>query len=110
MAAVADVNGSANGGVVEPQSSGIDTRDLIDHLSSLLKITLGATDADLRSFGSLLGPDRVDETLQRCERFAQEAHVASLYIQKLRLASSIEENGDTNHGMYADYSRHRPNF
>jgi dynein heavy chain 1 len=105
MAAVAEVNGSANGGVVEPQSSGIDTRDLINHLSSLLKITLGATDADLRSYGSLLGPDRLDETLQRCERFAQEAHAASLYIQQLRLASSIEENGDSDHGKCTKYPR-----
>jgi dynein heavy chain 1 len=99
MAAVADLNGNANG-VVESQASTIDPQILIDHLSSLLRVTLGATDAELRRSDSLLASDRFDDTLQRCERFAQEAQAASLYIQKLRLPSSIQENGDNGNGIH----------
>jgi dynein heavy chain 1 len=93
-------NGNVNGnGVSSSLSSGIDPQVLVDHLSRLLQVTLGATQDELLHPDSLLALARAEETLQRCSRFAQEAHAASMYIQKLRLGASREDDTSEGHGM-----------
>ena len=95
MAAVAEVNGN---GVPESAAPPIDVQVLVDHLTRLLQATLEATDDDLHRpesiFGSVLG----DQTLQRCASFAQEAQAASLYIQKLLLYPSSQDDGSSPNG------------
>ncbi|KAL9029741.1 MAG: hypothetical protein Q9196_002047 [Gyalolechia fulgens] len=54
---------------------------VINHLTDLLEITLGASPEDLENYGSLFSPSRKQDTLQRCARFASESQVA-LYVQK----------------------------
>jgi dynein heavy chain 1 len=93
-------NGTVNGnGVSSSLSSGIDPQILVDHLSSLLQVTLGATQDELHHAESLFARARAEETLQRCSRFAQEAQAASMYIQKLRLGASREDDTSEGHGM-----------
>ena len=59
----------------------IDPSVVVDHLSSVLEITLGAARKDLENVGSLLSKARLAETVQRCQRFATESQVV-LYVQK----------------------------
>jgi dynein heavy chain 1 len=75
-------------GLHEPEPSGIDPQLLLKYLSSVLHITLGASEHDLSTPQSLLGASREAETLQRCSLFAQEAQAAALYFQKVRTPRS----------------------
>jgi dynein heavy chain 1, cytosolic len=59
----------------------IDPSLVVEHLASVLEITLGASRKELENVGSLLSKSKYSETVQRCTRFATESQVA-LYIQK----------------------------
>jgi dynein heavy chain 1 len=59
----------------------IDPNLVVEHLASVLEITLGASRRELENVGSLLSKSRYTETVQRCTRFATESQVA-LYVQK----------------------------
>lgn len=54
---------------------------LVDYLTEVLSITLGATKRDLEVNGSILSDARYSETLSKCSRFAAEPIVA-LYASK----------------------------
>lgn len=82
------VNGHA------PATATIDPELVIGHLVDLLEITLGASEQDLKSKGSLLSEARRDDTVQRCTRFASESQVA-LYVQKTVAATDLT-NGSAN--------------
>ncbi|KAF2754571.1 cytoplasmic dynein-like protein 1 heavy chain 1 [Pseudovirgaria hyperparasitica] len=87
------VNGIASPTSPAPAPATIDSQVLLDHLSKVLQITLGASDEELSAAGSLLSPPRVPETLQRCTRFATESNI-SLYVQKEQVSSNaIRVNG-----------------
>lgn len=73
--------GAANGVSTTNPFPTIDPTLVVDYLSGLLQITLGATRKDLESPGSLLSKSRYSDTVQRCTRFASETQVA-LYVQK----------------------------
>jgi dynein heavy chain 1 len=90
MAAVTEVNGN---GVPESAAPPVDTQVLVAHLTRLLQALLDATDDDLHRPESILGPVLRDQTLQRCAIFAQEAQAASLYVQKLVLDPSNQDDG-----------------
>jgi dynein heavy chain 1 len=96
MAAVTEVNGN---GVPESAAPPIDVQVLVDHLTRLLQATLEATDDDLRRPESIFGSVLIEQTLQRCASFAQEAQAASLYIQKLLLYSSSQDDGSSANGL-----------
>lgn len=64
-----------------PAPPSIDPQVIVDHLVKVLHVTLGASEEDLRVAGSLLSPSKLQDTLQRCTRFALETQVA-LYAQK----------------------------
>ena len=79
---VAPLGQGANGQITPPTAeTSIDPEVLVQHLSGLLEITLGASTAELESKGSILSDSKRSETVQRCLRFASEAQVA-LYVQK----------------------------
>ncbi|KAL8873373.1 MAG: hypothetical protein Q9174_001143, partial [Haloplaca sp. 1 TL-2023] len=59
----------------------ISPETVVQHLTDLLEITLGASSDDLEGSDSLFSPSRKDDTLRRCTRFASESQVA-LYVQK----------------------------
>ncbi|KAI1763634.1 cytoplasmic dynein heavy chain [Hypoxylon sp. FL1150] len=59
----------------------IDPNLLVDYLASVVTIALGATRDELERPDSLLSKANYADTVQRCSRFATDAHVA-LYIQK----------------------------
>ncbi|KAJ5558498.1 hypothetical protein N7461_002470 [Penicillium sp. DV-2018c] len=93
---------------MEVASSGVpngvpatDTADLVDsgaiiqYLTEVLQVTLGAQRSELESAGNLLSESRYNETLQRCTRFASESQVA-LYVQK-DIVTADDTNGETEH-------------
>ncbi|KAL8738025.1 MAG: hypothetical protein Q9181_001132 [Wetmoreana brouardii] len=59
----------------------INAEAVVQHLTDLLEVTLGASPGDLEVSDSLFSPSRKEDTLQRCTRFASESQVA-LYVQK----------------------------
>lgn len=65
---------------------------LVDYLTEVLFITLGASKRDLEANGSILSETRYSETLSKCSRFAAEPIVA-LYASKdvLEKESSLED-------------------
>lgn len=65
---------------------------VLEHLASVIQITLGAVRKDLESVGSLLSKSRYSESLSRCSRFTSEPHVA-LYAQK-DVLETTQVNGD----------------
>lgn len=91
---------SLNGnGLIEPPTT-INPEPILQYLTDVLKPILGTTEHDLTAPGSLLHPTRLPDTLNRCARFAQEAQVAVLYIQKIETPLSevvdLDENGISN--------------
>ncbi len=75
------VSQGANG--IPPTNSytSINPTLVVEHLVSLLEVTLGASRQDLERPGSLLSTSKHPDTVQRCTRFASESQVA-LYVQK----------------------------
>ena len=73
--------GAPNGITPSNAFQTIDPKVVVDHLTELLQITLGATRKDLEGPGCLLSKSRYADTVQRCTRFASETQVA-LYVQK----------------------------
>ena len=61
--------------------SGFEVDVLLKHISDVLLLTLGASQTDLESTGSLLSRARLAETTTRVTRYATESQTA-LYIQK----------------------------
>ncbi|KAK5121795.1 hypothetical protein LTR85_004670 [Meristemomyces frigidus] len=90
---VQGVNGVANGTPSAPNPSAVDPQTVIRYLSSVLEVTLGATEEELAGRGSLLNEAVLPETLSRCHRFALEPQMA-LYV--LKQASLPQPNGHTN--------------
>jgi dynein heavy chain 1 len=86
------VNGN---GLLEPTTT-INPEPILQYLTDVLKPLLGASERDLTSPDSLLHPSRLPDTLSRCARFAQEAQVAVLYIQKIEESLAIDEDAETN--------------
>jgi len=81
-------------GVPTPDTAAlVDSGAVIQYLTEVLQVTLGALKSELETAGSLLSEPRYDETVQRCTRFASESQVA-LYVQK-DIAGAEETNGET---------------
>ncbi|XHG04755.1 hypothetical protein AWENTII_008001 [Aspergillus wentii] len=83
--------GVSNGVATPGQASLVDSNAIIQYLTEVLQVTLGALKTELESTGSLLSKTKYSETVQRCTRFASESQVA-LYVQK-DLVASEEANG-----------------
>jgi dynein heavy chain 1 len=80
-------------GVSTPDTAAlVDSGAVIQYLTEVLQVTLGALKSELETAGSLLSEARYNETVQRCTRFASESQVA-LYVQK-DIAGAEETNGE----------------
>ncbi|KAK9858605.1 Dynein heavy chain [Penicillium brevicompactum] len=80
-------------GVSAPEATAlVDSGAVIQYLTEVLQVTLGAQKSELEGEGSLLSESRYNETLQRCTRFASESQVA-LYVQK-DIVAAEETNGE----------------
>lgn len=97
-------NPGPNGAATEPFPA-IDPLLLVQYLTSVLEVALGADKEDLESPGSLLHKSRHADTVQRCIRFATDIQTV-LYIQKDLVPSSAIENGSEEPSMRA---LHGPN-
>lgn len=86
-------SGVPNGTSTPETAALVDSGAVIQYLTEVLQVTLGAQRSELESAGSLLSESRYNETLQRCTRFASEAQVA-LYVQK-DIVTAEETNGET---------------
>lgn len=62
-------------------AAAISPEAVVQHLTDLLEVTLGASSDDLEGPDSLFSTARRQDTLRRCTRFASESQVA-LYVQK----------------------------
>ncbi|KAF2121658.1 dynein heavy chain [Lophiotrema nucula] len=92
--------GAANGNIRTPSPTppSVDPQIIVDYLEKVLDVNLGATEQDLRSPGSLLSSSRIQDTLQRCTRFALETQTA-IYVVKDRLDESRVDGLDTPNGV-----------
>ena len=81
----------ANGAPLPPSFPAVDPTLVVQHLTEVLQITLGALKEDLERAGSLLSKPKYSETVQRCTRFATESQTA-LYVQK-DVVETEERNG-----------------
>ncbi|TLD37835.1 cytoplasmic dynein-like protein 1 heavy chain 1 [Venturia nashicola] len=80
-------------GLTEPNTT-INPAPILQYLTDVLKALLGTTEHHLTAPGSLLHPSRLQDTLSRCARFAQEVQVAVLYIQKIEISESTDGDDD----------------
>ena len=87
-----------NGVPTPPQALLVDSGAVIQYLTEVLQVTLGALKTELESTGSLLSSAKYNDTVQRCTRFASEAQVA-LYVQKDLVASEETNGTDDGQGM-----------
>ena len=88
------VNGVANGTPTAPAPpSAVDPQDIIKYLSSVLEVTLGATEDELQDVGSLLHESHIEQTIARCMRFSLETQVA---LYALKVAVVPQQNGQAN--------------
>jgi dynein heavy chain 1 len=83
--------GVPNGLPAPAQVSVADPNVVVQYLTEVLQVTLGASKKDLESTGSLLSKAKYSETVQRCTRFASDSQMA-LYVQK-DLVAAEEPNG-----------------
>jgi dynein heavy chain 1 len=70
----------------------IEPERVVEYLTSVCTIALGATQEELEQSGNLLHNSRYGDTVSRCTRFATDTQ-SVLYIQKDIAASSAVENG-----------------
>lgn len=85
-------SGVPNGVSATEATALVDSGAVIQYLTEVLQVTLGAQKSELESDGSLLSEPRYNDTLQRCTRFASESQVA-LYVQK-DIVAAEETNGE----------------
>ncbi|KAJ6144523.1 hypothetical protein N7470_008418 [Penicillium chermesinum] len=85
--------GAPNGVSTPETASVVDSGAVIQYLTEVLRVTLGASESELESAGSLLSSARYNDTVQRCTRFASEPQVA-LYVQK-DIVAAEETNGES---------------
>ncbi len=86
----------------DPPSS-TDPLVVLEHLSEVLQITLGAARRELEAVGSLLSKAKQADSINRCARFSSEAQVA-LYAQKdiIEEEHPVASNPDTGEPCSSD--------
>lgn len=86
-------SGAPNGVSTPDVAAVVDSGVVVQYLTDVLQVTLGALKSELESAGSLLSSARYNDTVQRCTRFASESQVA-LYVQK-DIVAAEDTNGET---------------
>ncbi|KAI9761019.1 MAG: hypothetical protein M4579_001282 [Chaenotheca gracillima] len=93
-----------DGPVVSPGANGVPASNpfptmnpqmVVDHLTELLHITLGASRKDLEGPGSLLSKSRHADTVQRCTRFASESQVALYVLKDIAATNGVDPTDDS---------------
>ena len=94
--------GTPNGLASLDSSSSTDPLVVLEHLSEVLQITLGAVRRDLESLGSLLSKSKQVDSLQRSARFASESQVA-LYAQEDIVEDEATDLNDIDTGEFSEF-------
>ncbi|GAM88599.1 hypothetical protein ANO11243_066330 [Dothideomycetidae sp. 11243] len=92
-----ETNGDSNGKISVPEEGGFDSQKVVEYVVAVLGATLGTTREELEADGCLLSPDYLDNTIERCARFAADSSVA-IYVQK---DARPQENGNLQNGHSA---------
>ncbi|RMZ70649.1 dynein heavy chain [Pyrenophora seminiperda CCB06] len=94
-----------NGSIRTPSPSppSIDPQIIVDHLGKVLDVSLGASQQDLYAPGSLLSQAKLQDTLQRCTRFASEGQ-SVLYVVKDRVDEPRIDGTDGTNGVTQHFS------
>lgn len=92
--------GAPNGVGLSPLPT-LDPSQLVEHLVAVVGSTLGASREELQKPGSLLHESRINDTTQRCLRFATDTQ-QHLYVQKDVVPSPVLESAPEDSGMPAD--------
>lgn len=87
-----------NGLPASNPSPSTDPGVVLEHLSEVLQITLGAARRELEAAGSLLSAAKEIDSRHRCARFASESQVA-LYAQKDIIEEDSVNSSDVEAGM-----------
>lgn len=88
----------AHNGLSPPDlSSSADPLAVLEHLSEVLRITLGAARRELEAVGCLLSKAKRADSVHRCARFASESQVA-IYAQKDVVEEGPLKDSDANTG------------
>jgi dynein heavy chain 1, cytosolic len=87
-----------NGLPAPDPSPSTDPQIVLEHLSEVLQITLGAARRELEAVGSLLSEAKEVDSRHRCARFASESQVA-LYAQKDIVEEGSLNDSDADAGM-----------
>lgn len=82
-----------NGVTTSDLSPSTDPLVVLEHLSEVLQITLGAARRELEAVGSLLSKAKHADSLHRCARFASEPQIA-IYAQKDIIEDEDVSNAD----------------
>ncbi|KAF2709099.1 hypothetical protein K504DRAFT_503098 [Pleomassaria siparia CBS 279.74] len=100
MEAPLALGGPTNGSrTPSPSPSAVDPQIIVDHLEKVLNANLGASEQDLRAPGSLLSSAKLQDTLQRCTRFALESQTV-IYVVKDRVDQTQIDGLDTPNGKH----------
>jgi len=74
-------------------ASALDSHELLDYLTRLLDVTLGAAKRDLEEHGSLLCIATVSDTLQRFNSFLNEPQLAIYIVKQSGLRLDVDGAG-----------------
>ena len=90
-----------------PQSGSGDSLDpeaVVEYLTDVLYATLGASRDELQSYGSLLSPELLSDTLQKCARFSQQSQTGLYVHQVLSITAAAKQVNGVNgvSGIYAE--------
>lgn len=100
-------DGGTNGTPTEPASitsPAVDPNDVVRYLAKVLEITLGATEAQLKSKGSLLEGSQIEDTVARCTRFALEQQTA-IYVTREAMFDGREDRKHLANGERSDQDK-----
>ena len=83
-----------NGNGPSPAIEAANPDLVLEHIVSLIEISLGAARSDLKAVGSLLSDTKYAESLERVAQFAADSEVA-IYAQKDRRDELVNGHDDT---------------
>lgn len=99
---VASLGVTENGLAAPAQMPSMDPNIVVQYVSEVLRVTLGASKRDLEGPGSLFSKAKYQETVQRCTRFASDA-LAALYVQQDIIAAEESNGTEDSDGTLIDF-------
>ena len=105
-----EVDSPANPNGVAKDVFAVDPILIVEYLSKVIEITLGATRKDLESGNNLLSKIRYQDTISRCTRFASENQVALYVTKDIASAGGIDGSLDGTSTYLLSVTDNRANF